>query len=132
MSDPEGIPVAVIVSGANEHDINFILPLVFQRLPVVGGKRGRPYVFPKVVRADCGYTSRDLLYIFRETKIKAFIPQRGEPSRGLGKLRWPVERTISWLKQFRRVGIRRERRLSFYEAFVSLAFTMICYIKLTS
>ena len=131
MTDPEGTPLAVIVSAANEHDINFILPLVYLHLPVIGGKPGRPLRFPRVVRADCGYTSKDLLWIFQQTKIAGVIPQRGEtPTAGLGKHRWPVERTIAWLKQWRRVGVRRERLQSNYDAFVTLASSLICYRKL--
>jgi len=40
--------------------------------------------------------------------IDAVIAQWGDETAGLGNLRWPVERTISWLKQFRRIGVRRE------------------------
>lgn len=128
MTDPEGIPLAVITSAANNHDINFILPLVYLCLPCVGGKPGRPRQYPNLVRADCGYTSQDLLSIFRMTDIDAEIPQRGEePKSGLGKKRWPVERTIAWLKQFRRVGIRRDRLQCNYDAFVSLACSLICF-----
>ena len=29
---------------------------------------------------------------------------------GLGRIRWPVERTIAWLHQFRRLVVRFERR----------------------
>ena len=131
MTSKGGIPLAVIVSGANEHDVNFILPLVFLMLPKIGGRRGRPRQFPRRVRADKGYTSSDLLQIFRQCGIDAHIPQRGQPQpKGLGRYRWPVERTLSWLKQYRRVGTRRDRNLSIYQAFVTLACAMITYKQL--
>lgn len=131
MTSQGGIPLAVIVSGANEHDVNFILPLVFLKLPRVGGKPGRPRQFPRHVRADQGYTSSDLLDILDRCGIEAQIPQQGKPQpKGLGRFRWPVERTLAWLKQYRRVGTRRDRNLSVYSSFVTLACAMITYKQL--
>ena len=128
MTDSQGTPLAVLVSAANQHDVNFILPLVFCHFPKIGGVAGRPPEAPKIVRADAGYTSKDLLNLLRWCGIQGDIPQRGEPPvAGLGKRRWPVERTIAWLKQYRRVGIRRERKAHFYQAFVTMACAMITY-----
>jgi transposase len=132
MTDPLGSPLAVMVSAANKHDVNFILPLLFCCFPSVGGVVGRPPTKPELVRADAGYTSQDVLNLLALGGIEAEIPQRGKASDvGLGRRRWPVERTISWLKQYRRVGVRRERRVSMYEEFLTLASAMICYKQLT-
>ena len=49
---------------------------------------------------------------------------------GLGKDRWPIERTISWLHQFKRLRVCYDRRADIHEAFVSLACSMICWRKL--
>ncbi|TWU55092.1 transposase [Rubripirellula reticaptiva] len=128
MTSQEGLPLEVIVSGANEHDVNFILPLVYLGLPRVGGRPGRPREYPNMVRADCGYTSKDVLVVLDATGIDAEIPQRGQDAlAGLGKRRWPVERAIAWLKQFRRVGVRRDRLAETHEAFVTLACEMIAF-----
>ncbi|SIT45009.1 hypothetical protein BN2475_510064 [Paraburkholderia ribeironis] len=40
---------------------------------------------------------------------------------GLGKTRWVVERTISWLHNFRRLRIRFERLAFIHEAFMKIA-----------
>ncbi len=131
MTDSQGTPLAVLVSAANQHDINFILPLIFCMFPAIGGLAGRPRKTPTMVRADTGYTSQDLLNLLSWCGINAEIPQRGkDENTGLGKRRWPVERTISWLKQYRRVGVRRDRNDSIYEAFVTLACAMITYRQL--
>jgi len=128
MTDQHGVPLAVLVSAANQHDVNFILPLVFCDFPKIAGVAGRPPEAPKIVRADAGYTSKDLLNLLCWCGIQGDIPQRGEPPvAGLGKRRWQVERTIAWLKQYRRVGIRRERKAHFYQAFVTMACAMITY-----
>lgn len=131
MTDSQGTPLSVLVSAANQHDVNFILPLIFCMFPAIGGLVGRPRKTPQMVRADTGYTSQDLLNLLSCCGIDAEIPQRGKEScAGLGKRRWPVERTISWLKQYRRVGIRRDRKDSIYEAFVTMACAMITYKQL--
>lgn len=131
MADSAGTPIAVIVSAANEHDVNFILPLVFTKFPKVAGAKGRPRTKPQVVRADTGYTSKDVLDVLASAGIRGEIPQRGQANtENLGRERWPVERAIAWLKQFRRVGIRRDRLDSIYEAFVAMACSMIAYRKL--
>jgi transposase len=43
----------------------------------------------------------------------------------LGRDRWPVERTNAWLLAFRRVAVRRDRKLANYLAFVRLAVIVI-------
>lgn len=131
MTDSAGTPISVIVSAANEHDVNFILPLVFTKFPHVSGAKGRPRTKPEVVRADAGYTSRDVLDVLASADIRGEIPQRGQTqTESLGRKRWPVERAIAWLKQFRRVGVRRDRLGRSYKAFVDLACIMIAYRKL--
>jgi transposase len=132
MTDSSGTPIAVIVSAANEHDVNFILPLVFTKFPNVAGAKGRPRTKPQVVRADTGYTSQDVLDVLASAGIRGEIPQRGKAnSESLGRERWPVERAIAWLKQFRRVGVRRDRHDGIYESFVVMACSMIAFRKLS-
>ena len=46
---------------------------------------------------------------------------------GLGKTRWVVERTISWLHNFRRLRIRFERLPIIHEAFIKIACCLICW-----
>ncbi|KAA5533999.1 transposase [Roseiconus nitratireducens] len=133
MTDRAGIPLAVIVSAANDHDIRFILPLVLLAFPVVGGAPGRPRIKPDLVRADQGYTSKDLLDLLASVGIEAEIPQQGTAHcEGLGKRRWPVERAISWLKQFRRIGTRRDRLSRVYESMVTLACILIAHRSLAA
>ena len=38
-----------------------------------------------------------------------------------------VERTLSWLHQFKRLRIRWERRADIHEAFLQLACCLICW-----
>jgi transposase len=41
-----------------------------------------------------------------------------------------VERTLSWLHQYRRLRIRYERRADIHQAFLTLACSLICYRQL--
>jgi transposase len=41
-------------------------------------------------------------------------------------MRWVVERTFAWLRQFRRLRIRWERRPELHQAFMHLACAFIC------
>lgn len=111
---------------ANQHDGSTLLPLVID-MPAVPGKVGRPKQKPAQVVADKGYDDESLRRLLRWLGIEPVIPKRGSVEAGLGKWRWFVERTISWLHQFRRLRIRWERKPEVHQAFLSLAAAVICY-----
>ncbi len=91
------------------------------------GKRGRPKRRPASVLGDRGYQWKAASDELRRRKIRPIIAkQRTEHGSGLGKHRWVVERTLSWLHQQRRLRIRYERRADIHEAFVSIACSLIC------
>ncbi|MFO0930972.1 MAG: transposase, partial [Gemmataceae bacterium] len=46
---------------------------------------------------------------------------------GLGKIRWVVERTISWLKGLRRMRVRYDRLDVIRDAWTTLAACVICF-----
>jgi transposase len=93
----------------------------------VRGKRGRPKRRPGCVVGDRGYQWKAANDQLRRKKIRPLIAkQRTAHGSGLGKQRWVVERTLSWLHQHRRLRIRYERRADIHEAFVSIACSLIC------
>ncbi len=49
---------------------------------------------------------------------------------GLGRYRWVVERTFSWLHQMKRLLVRYERRADIHEAFLALGCCLICFRRL--
>jgi IS5 family transposase len=60
--------------------------------------RGRPLRKPKVIYADRGYDSDLHRRRLRERGIRPVIAKRRtEHDSGLGKFRWVVKRTHSWL-----------------------------------
>ncbi|MGW0580060.1 hypothetical protein ACWD25_29770 [Streptomyces sp. NPDC002920] len=48
----------------------------------------------------------------------------------MGHYRWKVERSISWLFNYRHLTVRYERKSRHFAAFLSLAATLICYKQL--
>ncbi len=127
VTDGNGVPLEVQLSGANEHDINRLLPLIVN-IPSVRGKPGRPRSRPDAVYADRAYDSQPARDILRWLGIKPFLAKRGEEhGSGLGKYRWVVERTIGWFHHFRRLRVRYDRRDDIHYAFFKLAACLICF-----
>lgn len=126
LTDANGVPLAVTTTAANTHDVVEAIHVVAS-VPPVQGKRGRPKTRPKSLVADKAYDSQDLRVLLRWLGIHPEIPKRGDDSRGLGQIRWAVERTIAWLHQFKRLRTRYDRRHDIHEAFTSLAAAIICW-----
>ena len=126
ITDAQGIPLAAIVTGANAHDVTQALPLV-EAIPAVKGKRGRPRQRPDELHGDRGYDSEPLRQQLRRLHISPVLAKRGTPhGSGLGVYRWVVERTLSWLHQFRRLRVRYERRGDIHKAFLTIGCAIIC------
>jgi transposase len=127
LSEAKGLPLAQHVTGANVHDSKQLEPLV-DAVPPLKGKRGRPRRRPRRVQGDRGYDSQPHRNRLRKRGIKPVLAKRRTPhGSGLGKTRWPVERLLSWLHQFRRLRIRDERLQSIHQAFLTIAASLICF-----
>jgi transposase len=115
------------MSAANVHDSRMCLETVDAIAPV-RGKRGRPRRRPGKLHADKAYDSRALRAELRKRGITPRIARRGvESSERLGRYRWVVERTISWLNRYRRLRIRYERRADIHLAFLHIGCALICW-----
>ena len=67
----------------------------------------------------------------RERRTLPVIPRKGAPSiRSLGGLRYVVEQSFALLHRFKRLAVRRERRLELHDNFLSLACILICWRRL--
>ncbi len=96
--------------------------------PRVGGKPGRPKELPDVLYADRGYDSDSTRLLLRWLGIEPQIAKRRtEHGSGLGKVRWVVERTISWVKGLRRMRVRYDRLGVIRDAFTTLAASVVCF-----
>jgi transposase len=57
ITDARGVPLAVILTAANRHDITQLLPLV-EKIPALSGRPGHPRHRPRQVQGDRGYDSQ--------------------------------------------------------------------------
>ncbi|MET8421971.1 IS5 family transposase [Streptomyces sp. NPDC005134] len=125
--DRNGLPISVGISGANLHDSQALIPLI-RGIPPIRSRFGPRRRRPAKLHADKGYDYDHLRGWLRRRQIVPRIARRGiEPSGRLGRHRWVVERTMSWLNGCRRLHRRYERKAEHFLAFVGIACTLICY-----
>ena len=125
--DREGIPLSVIHSAANVHDSK-VLQEAVDIIEPIRRPRGRPRKRPKKLHADKAYDFPRCREALRKRSITPRIARRGiESSEKLGRYRWAVERTLSWVNRFRRLKVRYERRDDIHQAFLDLGCALICW-----
>ena len=124
--DRDGVPLVIRAVPANRSDQLEILPAVIS-FPTVGGKPGRPCTHPKKLYADAGFdcdaTRNILRWLGVEPNIRYCDDDHGSH---LGRVRWVVERTISWIKGLRRMRVRYDRSGTSIDAWTSIAAAVIC------
>jgi transposase len=132
--------VAVRVGAGNENERRHLLPLVDELL-----ERGRR---PAQLWADRGYDGEQLRRQLLRRGIEPVISRRRRPGQPVpagtptkrranrprprprdpyGRHRWPVERTTSWLRAWRRVDTRWERLPEHWLAVVQIAAAITIY-----
>ncbi len=122
------MPLHVLASAANVHDSRLFEPLLDTN-PGVRGRRGhpgRPRRRPQKLHADKGYDYPRCRRYLHRRGIKVRIARRGiEDKNHLGRHRWVVERTISWVLRFKRLGLRYDRTEATLLPLLLLAVTLI-------
>lgn len=133
LTDEKGLPLAVVLSGANTHDVKLLsetLDSVAVLRPEPSGKT------PQNLCLDAGYTGHQ-----DEVEAKGYIAHirpRGEEKKELEKNpnfrahRWVVEVTHSFLNRFRKLLVRFEKIAANYLALVHFACAIIVWRKLIS
>lgn len=131
ITDAGGIPRKPLLVSANTNDTRLIVPLV-DGIPPVAGKVGHPRFWPEALYADRGFDSDGHRELLRNRGIEPHIARRfTEHGSGLGVVRRVVERSFSWLHQFRRLRIRYELRPELHERLMFLGCGLICWNVLT-
>lgn len=135
MVDRHGTPLSVVLSAANRNDCKVLEEAVDAIPPVRNGRPGRPRQRPEKLHADKGYDFDFCREALRKRGIIPRIARRGvesgstelaEGSERLGRYRWVVERTLSWLNRSRRLKVRYERRDDIHLAFLLIGCALIC------
>jgi transposase len=129
-TDRHGIPFAYAFEGANRHDMILLEPTL--------ADAARQGFLAEVgtLHLDRGYDYRrthDICTAYGITEV--VCPKKNRPGRGRVKmiplgLRWPVERTNSWLAYYRQLGRNTDRRNNHRRAQFQLAIVFILTAKL--
>jgi transposase len=123
--DGNGVPLGIHTAPANASDPGQILPAVAD-FPRVRGKRGRPRSHPADLLTNRGYDSEATCDALRAQGVEPVIARRGEDhGSSLGRIRWVVERTLSWIKGFRRIRARHDRLIPNQHAWNEIAAAII-------
>jgi IS5 family transposase len=118
------------VTAANVNDTT-MFEAVVEDVPAVRTPSGRRRTRPVKLHADKGYDSRANRAYLRRRGIRPRIARRGvESSTRLGRHRWRVERSLSWLSCFRRLQVRWDRDSGRWFAFVLVACAVVCFNRL--
>jgi transposase len=125
--DARGVPLAIVLTGAEAHDVTQLLELV-EAVPPVKGVVGHPRRRPAIVQGDRAYESAERAARLRRLHIRPLLARRGqEHGSGLGVYRWVVERLLGWLHNFKRLRVRFDRMALMHEGFMKLACVLICW-----
>ena len=130
LTDGQGVPVGIAVSGANVHDKRLVRATI-ESIPVPRPQPTRKK--PQNMCQDKGYDYPDVRELVAQYGYTAHIPARGTDPMKRKKLpgyrarRWVVERTHSWFNRFRRLLIRWEKKIANYKAFLHFACAWVTY-----
>lgn len=127
--DGRGAPLSLIVAGANRHDVK-LLGLTLDAIVV---QRPKPTARrPQHLCVDRGYVGKPAEREMRERGYVPHVPvntiNKAKRRRKRGKARrWVVERTHSWMNNFRKLRIRYEKKAANFEGLLHLATALICW-----
>ena len=127
LTDGAGIPLALVIDGANRHDVK-LLSATLDGLVV-----SRPELIEKQQHLclDAAYDSTPVYYELLARHYQPHVRSRGEERMeketipGYRARRWVVERTHSWLNRSRRILVRWEKKAENYLAFCDLTISLV-------
>ena len=130
LTDENGLPLSVILSGANTHDVK-LLEETLDHIVVFRPEPDEDH--PQNLCLDAGYTGSG-----EKVLERGYIPHirpRGEEKLEIERnpdfhaRRWVVEVTHSFFNRFRKLLVRFEKKASNYLALVHFACALIVWRK---
>lgn len=130
LADGAGTPLGVHLEKASPPEVKLLEPTLANVRVGVGRKRGKP----QRVIGDRGYDSNSVRALLVKRGIEPIIPARSTNTvathqdgrkRRRYERRWIIERSQSWLENFRRLVIRYERSATIFAALVHMACALI-------
>jgi transposase len=129
-AEGHGKPLVLVVSGGQEADCRYVAA-VLEDGDGARSKGGRSRLRPDRVVGDKGYSYRSVRRYLQRRGIGRVIPRRRDQGRrgpfdqAAYRQRNRIERLMSWLKQWRRVATRYEKRARNYLAMVTLRASLL-------
>lgn len=142
LTDGNGIPLAVVVDGANRNDDKLLaatLDGIVVARPASEEEEEEEEESTEHLCLDAGYDSEAVREEVELRGYEAHVRPRDKKKRreedekhhpGAKARRWVVERTHSWLNRSRRLLVRWEKKTENYLAFVHLACAQLIFSKL--
>jgi transposase len=128
--DGIGIPLSIVASGAQVHDVKLLEPTLDQ----IVTERPPAQLPPKEnLCADAGYAGQPAKQAIEERNYVPHIRPRGEETESNRRnprkraRRWVVERTHSWLNRYRKLLVRFEKTALSFEGLLELACALIVF-----
>lgn len=128
--DARGIPLSIVASGAQVHDVKLLEPtldhIVIERPPVQDPPKEH-------LCADKAYTGEPAQKAIKDRHYVPHVRQRGEEIAAKRRnprsraRRWAVERTHSWLNRYRKLLVRFEKTALSFEGLLELACAFIAF-----
>jgi transposase len=109
LTEGNGVPISIVVDGANRHDMKLTEPTLDA---IVVERPEATAETPQGMCLDKGYDDAAVRDVLAEFGFTTHIRGRGEEARELAReaghraRRWVVERSHSWINRFRRLLIR--------------------------
>ena len=132
MTDEKGVPLALVISGANTHDVK----LLADTLNAIQIERPDPERVEQNLCLDAGYAGAEAR---QEVVAKGYIPHvrpRGEEIAAKQKnpeyqpRRWVVEVCHSWFNRFRKLLVRYEKKERSFLGLLMIAASIIVLRKI--
>lgn len=131
MVDARGVPLSLIVSAANRHDVT---QLVATLDAIVVPRPALCAATPQHLCADAGFVGQQAYQDMLERDYTPHVRSRGEESKakkaqGKRARRWVVEVAHSWFTRFRKLLVRYEKTHRSFMALNMLAAAIIAFRK---
>ena len=129
MVDGRGVPLSIVVTGANRHDVSqleLVLDIIIYE---------RPKELEQNLCADKGYSGEPAQQAIIDRNYIPHVKQRGEEIRekkanpAFKARRWVVEVSHSWFNRFRKLLVRYEKLTDTYMALLHMAAAIIAFRK---
>ena len=126
LTDARGLPVAVSTASASPHESRLVQGLFEFMLTASDPERiiGDKAYDSDLLDDDLAQEGIEMIAPHRKNRTPEHVTQDGRPLRRY-KRRWKVERTISWIQNFRRLCIRYEKSAMLFQGFLHLCCSII-------